>query len=98
MASLIIRPGSRVRLKGQDDHVPDFYVVRCDRDSCWIRQQDWGSGAQLHVRFTQLLVPDGQLAPVASSHRKLAKLAAANRPAPPDNVIYIDSYRRRKAR
>ena len=54
MASLTIRPGSRVRLKGQDDHIPDFVVVRCDRDRFWIRQQDWAPGAEINVSFKQL--------------------------------------------
>ncbi len=102
MASLTIRPGSRVRLKGQDAHVPDFYVVRCDRDRCWVRQQDWSPEAELHVRFTQLLVPEEQASAVASSsqklEKKLAQLASASRVIPPDNVIYMDAYRRRKAR
>jgi hypothetical protein len=94
MASLTVRPGSRVRLKGQDSHVPDFFVVRCERDRCWIRQQDWGPETLLHVRFTQLLVPDhpgvslGSLPPVAIDPLT----------APVDNVIYMDAYRHRQAR
>lgn len=57
MASLTIRPGSRVRLKGQDDHVPDFVVVRCERDRCWIRQHDWAPNTEINVSFKQLFVP-----------------------------------------
>ncbi|HIK46105.1 MAG TPA: hypothetical protein IGR64_14660 [Leptolyngbyaceae cyanobacterium M65_K2018_010] len=94
MASLTIRPGSRVRLKGQADHVPDFLVIRCDRDRCWVRQQDWGPGAQLNVRFTQLLVSE----PAPGIEARLRPFEVAMAPLPLDNVIYMDAYRRQKAR
>lgn len=58
MASLILRPGARVRLKGQDSTIPDFYVVRCDRDRCWVRQQGWSPEVQLNIQFNQILIPD----------------------------------------
>jgi len=124
MASLTIRPGSQVRLKGQDDHVPDFLVIRCDRDRCWIRQQDWGPDAELNVRFTQLFIPDqssqaidrgmspgaAPLNPVTCD-RELAASPSTESPSigispdhpaspdsqPPNNVIYLDDYRRRRA-
>jgi hypothetical protein len=124
MASLTIRPGSQVRLKGQDDHVPDFLVIRCDRDRCWIRQQDWGPDAELNVRFTQLFIPDqpgqaieGDMSPGSvplnpvTCDRELTNPLSTESPSmgissdhpvspdaqPPNNVIYLDDYRRRRA-
>lgn len=58
MPSLTIRPGSHVRLKGQSDYVPDFLVVRCEGDQCWVRQKTWNLEAQLQVRVTQIAIPD----------------------------------------
>jgi hypothetical protein len=110
MASLIVRPGIRVRLKGQADHVPDFYVVRLDRDQCWIRQQGWNPEALLHVPFTHLLIPADTLhqevAPqvvvagggVARLEPALPLAPVPPLPQPPNNVIYMDAYRRKKAR
>lgn len=101
MASLTIRPGSQVRLKGQDDHVPDFLVLRCDRDRCWVRQQGWAPGTELNVSFKQLLVP-----PEAGSTLTLALveqvkasglLASHGDHRAGDNVVYMDGYRRRHA-
>lgn len=86
MASLTIRPGSRIRLKGQASHTPDFFVVRCDLDRCWIRQQGWNPEAELNVRFTQIFIPDAE----HSSSR------SADEPAL-DNVVYLDDYRARRA-
>jgi hypothetical protein len=93
MASLTIRPGSRIRLKGQAAHIPDFFVVRCDREQCWVRQQEWNPEVELNVRFTQILVPEAG-SPVAEN------LAIDPREAspPPDNVVYMDDYRQRHAR
>jgi hypothetical protein len=116
MASLTIRPGSWVRLKGQDDHVPDFMVVRCDRDRCWLRQQTWGPEAELTVRFSQILVPEVQGNPrdaatsrpsgaatvtTTTSPWGTATITSGSSPSPSrpaSNVIYLDAYRRRRAR
>ncbi|MFH7245028.1 MAG: hypothetical protein ACHWZW_19500 [Spirulina sp.] len=111
MASLLLRPGARVRLKGQDDHVPDFYVVRCDHDRCWIRQPNWNPEATMDVRFTQLFVPGPTssvsmvsggvaLPPLASAGLAAVAMAppSADQPPWPDNVIDMAAYRRRKAR
>jgi hypothetical protein len=102
MASLIIRPGSRVRLKGQDDHIPDFVVVRCDRDHCWIRQPDWAPDAEINVSFEQLFVPaePGSTLPVALAERVKASglLATHGDHRAGDNVVYLDAYRRRQNR
>jgi hypothetical protein len=101
MASLTIRPGSQVRLKGQDDHVPDFVVVRCDRDRCWIRQQGWAPGSELNVSFKQLLVPPeaGSTLPLALVEQVKAAglLAHHGDHRAGHNVVYIDAYRRRQA-
>lgn len=75
MASLILRPGARVRLKGQDSTIPDFYVVRCDRDRCWVRQQGWSPEVQLNIQFNQILIPDDifqapPLQPIAAGQGK----------------------------
>jgi hypothetical protein len=96
MASLTIRPGSRIRLKGQDSHVPDFIVVRCERDQCWVRQQTWHPATQLNVRFTQILIP-----PIETIETALSQ-ASANRDdvsalERPNNVIYLDHYRQRRS-
>ncbi len=86
MASLTIRPGSRIRLKGQSAHIPDFFVVRCDRDRCWVRQQNWKPEVELNVRFTQISIPEAGGEPKVEA------------PSPPrDNVVYLEDYRRRKA-
>ncbi|TVQ08442.1 MAG: hypothetical protein EA368_12015 [Leptolyngbya sp. DLM2.Bin27] len=102
MASLTIRPGSRVRLKGQDDHIPDFVVTRCDRDHCWLRQQDWASGTAINVSFKQLFVPaePGSTLPVALAERVRASglLAAHVDHRAGANVVYLDAYRRRQNR
>lgn len=88
MASLTIRPGSRIRLKGQAAHIPDFFVVRCDRDRCWVRQHDWKPDVELNVRFTQIFIPDAEGNP-----------SAPKEDAPRlDNVIYMDDFRHRRAR
>ena len=98
MASLTIRPGSRIRLKGQDSHVPDFIVVRCERDQCWVRQQGWNPDTQLNVRFSQISIPTAE----AAVPEKLAvpegvtTTATAPRVEPASNIIYMDDYRRRK--
>lgn len=101
MASLTIRPGSRVRLKGQDDHVPDFVVIRCDRDRCWVRQQDWAPAAELNVSFKQLWVPPepGSTLPVGLAKQvKAAGLVAAHSDhRAGGNVVYMAAYRRRQA-
>ena len=86
MASLTIRPGSRIRLKGQAAHIPDFFVVRCDHDHCWVRQQDWTPETTLNVRFSQILIPDSD-----------NPEAAESLPSVPDNVVYMDDFRRRRA-
>lgn len=101
MASLTIRPGSRVRLKGQDDHVPDFVVVRCDRDRCWIRQQAWASNAELNVSFKQLWVPPepGSILPSAlvKQVKAVGLVAPHSDHRAGDNVVYMAAYRRREA-
>lgn len=110
MASLTLRPGARVRLKGQAAHVPDFYVVRCEHDQCWVRQHNWNPDTAINVRFSQLFVPDlSSVTPVAVvggsalALPSLAPMASAVAPAqvsafPPDNVIDMAAYRRRKPR
>lgn len=111
MASLLLRPGARVRLKGQDDHVPDFYVVRCEHDRCWIRQSNWNPEAAMNVRFTQLFIPGPAasatmgaggvalppLVPTGSAAVAMAPRPSV-RPRLLDNVIDMAAYRRRKAR
>jgi hypothetical protein len=91
MASLTIKPGSRIRLKGQADHIPDFYVVRCDRDHCWVRQDDWSPEVELNVRFNQIWIPEGEGTPsiVETPNSDLDRH---------DNVIYLEDYRHRRAR
>lgn len=82
MPSLTIKPGSRVRLKGQSEYVPDFLVIRCEASQCWIRQNTWNPEALLSVRFTQIEIPEAsQFSPSP----------------PPDNVIDMAQYRRKKA-
>lgn len=109
MASLILRPGARVRLKGQDSNIPDFYVVRCDRDRCWIRQQNWNPEVQLNIQFNQILIPDDifqapPLQPLAAGQGGGAgvTMPILTRSAPPvalpSNIISLADYRRRKAR
>jgi hypothetical protein len=88
MASLTIRPGSRIRLKGQAAHTPDFFVVRCDRDRCWVRQYGWNPEAELNVRFTQIYIPDAEDASMDSDD---------NAPVL-DNVVYMDDFRQRRVR
>jgi hypothetical protein len=101
MASLTIRLGSRVRLKGQDDHIPDFVVVRCERDRCWVRQEDWAPGTEIKVGFKQLLVPPeaGSTLPVALAQQVKASglLAGHGDHRAGENVVYMDAYRRRHA-
>ncbi|MBW4484354.1 MAG: hypothetical protein KME14_17595 [Tildeniella torsiva UHER 1998/13D] len=101
MASLTIRPGSRVRLKGQDDHVPDFVVVRCDRDRCWVRQDGWAPGTEINVSFKQLWVPPeaGSTLTVALAKQVKASglLAGHGDYRAGANVVYMDAYRRRQA-
>jgi hypothetical protein len=101
MASLTIRPGSRIRLKGQATHIPDFLVVRCDRDHCWVRQDDWNSEVELNVRFNQIWIPDAKGEPEPS----VPALSSPDRSSPdrssPDrssNVIYLEDYRQCRAR
>jgi hypothetical protein len=91
MASLTIKPGSRIRLKGQAAHIPDFFVVRCDRNHCWVRQADWIPEVQLNVRFNQILIPETEGFSPAEGQTSVE----SNRP---DNVIYLDDYRQRRAR
>lgn len=110
MASLILRPGARVRLKGQDAHIPDFYVVCCDHSSCWVRQHNWSPEAAISVRFSQLFIPGPpSVAPAviaAGSALALPPLVPAGsalaavqeRPRRLSNVIDMAAYRRRKGR
>jgi len=107
MASLTLCPGARVRLKGQDDQVPDFYVVRCEHDRCWIRQRNWNPEVSITVQFSQLFVPGPSSIVRASGGESLAlptlaplplAPAVARAPEPQDNVIDMAAYRRRKAR
>jgi hypothetical protein len=97
MASLTIRPGSRIRLKGQDSHVPDFIVVRCDRDQCWIRQQNWHPTIQLNIRFSQILIPSEQALMAAVATMADAPSAGGLDNDYLDKVIYLEDYRRQKA-
>jgi hypothetical protein len=87
MASLTIRPGSRVRLKGQDQHVPDFLVVGCSHRHCWLRQQNWHPEARLMVTFSQLEVAEAP--PPVVLHTPQASAT---------NVICLATYRQRRAR
>lgn len=111
MASLTLRPGARVRLKGQDAHVPDFYVVRCEYDHCWLRQRHWSPEVAINVRFSQLFIPgppSGAPATVARGVAlalpPLAPVAAARAEVQrlpqslPNNVIDMATYRQRRAR
>jgi len=97
MASLTIRPGSRIRLKGQADHIPDFFVVRCDRDHCWVRQDDWKPEVELNVRFNQIWIPEGEGGSVEPDLTPLAPVPRDSRGSD-DNVIYLEDYRHRRAR
>jgi hypothetical protein len=91
MASLTIKPGSRIRLKGQASHIPDFFVVRCDRNHCWVRQEDWTPEVELNVRFNQILIPETEGVSLPGEQ-------SSGEPDLPDNVIYMDDYRQRRAR
>ena len=108
MTSLTLRPGAQVRLKGQDDHVPDFYVVSCEYDHCWIRQRNWSPEAVINVRFSQLFIPGPAAAAGGTAlalpplvalgpQRAMAEVQGVPRGLP-DNVIDMAAYRRRKAR
>lgn len=75
MPSLTIRPGSHIRLKGQSEYVPDFLVVRCEGDQCWVRQQTWTPDAQLQIRVTQIAIPEIDPELIARSAGKVVSLA-----------------------
>lgn len=74
MPSMTIRPGSHIRLKGQSEYVPDFLVVRCEGDQCWVRQQTWNFDAQLQIQVTQIDIPDVDPDVVAESGGKIISL------------------------
>lgn len=76
MPSLTLRPGSPVRLKGQSEYVPDFLVLRCEGDQCWVRQKTWNPDAQLQVRVTQIAIPDVDPVILAESRGKVVSLSA----------------------
>lgn len=57
MAFLTLRPGLLVRLKGQSVAVPDFVVVRCEQEMCWLRQHHWPQGTSFAVAATQIAIP-----------------------------------------
>lgn len=82
MPSLTVRPGSNVRLKGQSERVPDFQVIRCEGDRCWIRQKNWDPCVQLPIRITQIEIPDELPA--------LPKDVVGN-------LVFLNLYRWRKA-
>ena len=84
MPSLTIRPGSRIRLKGQSEAVPDFLVVGCENELCWIRQQNWSPAVRFSVKFTQISIPDPQTEDQAIPTRPRAE------------VICLETYRRRR--
>ncbi|MBD0334912.1 MAG: hypothetical protein ICV62_05450 [Cyanobacteria bacterium Co-bin13] len=75
MPSMTIRPGSQIRLKGQSEYVPDFLVVRCEGDQCWVRQHTWNCDAQLQIRVTQIAIPDVDPAILAQSGGKIVSLS-----------------------
>lgn len=58
MPSLTLRSGSPIRLKGQPRAIPDFLVIRCEGDRCWVRQHTWSPEAELTVRISQISIPD----------------------------------------
>ncbi|PSN16777.1 hypothetical protein C7271_20050 [filamentous cyanobacterium CCP5] len=58
MPSLTLRSGSSIRLKGQPRAIPDFLVIRCEGDRCWVRQQSWGPEAALAVKVNQIAIPE----------------------------------------
>lgn len=91
MASLTIRPGSRVRLKGQDQHVPDFLVVGCSHQHCWLRQQNWHPQARLMVTFSQLLVAE---APPSVPQPP----QGPTQERPTNKVICLATYRQQRGR
>lgn len=111
MASLTLRPGARVRLKGQAAHVPDFYVVCCDYDHCWVRQHNWSPDTAINVRFSQLSIPDLSsvsavvaaggsalaLPPLVPAAPAIAKVQELPSPLF-SNVIDMAAYRRRRFR
>ncbi|MBD0269085.1 MAG: hypothetical protein ICV77_12425 [Cyanobacteria bacterium Co-bin8] len=74
MPSMTIRPGSHIRLKGQSQYVPDFLVVRCEGDQCWVRQQTWNLDAQLQIGVTQIAIPDVDPAIMAQAGGKIVSL------------------------
>ncbi|NJL85426.1 MAG: hypothetical protein HC886_04755 [Leptolyngbyaceae cyanobacterium SM1_1_3] len=57
MPALTLRCGKFIRLKGQPHDLPDFVVLQCRGDRCWIRQQSWGPHVQLQVKVTQVEIP-----------------------------------------
>lgn len=83
MPSLNLKPGSPIRLKGQPEAIPDFLVVRCLRDRCWVRQSSWKPDVELAVRITQIAIPD--LEELLSTH-----------PCP-ENVVSLGLYRFRRS-
>ncbi|MFE4105334.1 hypothetical protein [Almyronema epifaneia] len=63
MPALTLHPGKFVRLKGQPQDLPDFVVVHCQGDRCWVRQQAWGSRIHLQIKVTQLEIPGIEVVP-----------------------------------
>jgi len=67
MAFLTLRPGLLVRLKGQSEAVPDFVVVRCAQEMCWLRQRHWPLGTSFAVAVTQIAIPPAPSAPLPTN-------------------------------
>lgn len=91
MPSLTVRPGSSIRLKGQSDYIPDFLVVRCEGDQCWVRQQTWSPDAQLQIRVTQIAIPAG---PITADGTPMGEALRSHRE--PCEVISMAEYRMRR--
>ncbi|HEY9879866.1 MAG TPA: hypothetical protein V6D29_15535 [Leptolyngbyaceae cyanobacterium] len=103
MPSLTIRPGSNVRLKGQSEYVPDFLVVRCEGDQCWVRQKNWTPEAQLQIRVTQIAIPTEAITAdgTSISGTSLGSMPAHEAPRShrkPCEVISMAEYRMRRKR
>ena len=58
MPSLTLKPGSPIRLKGQPKEIPDFLVIRCSKDRCWVRQSKWNPEVELAIQITQIDIPN----------------------------------------
>ncbi|MEO1400737.1 MAG: hypothetical protein AAFV72_05705 [Cyanobacteria bacterium J06635_1] len=54
MPSLVLRPGTFIRLKQQPIDLPDFILEHCSGRECWVRQQSWGPHVYLRIQTIQI--------------------------------------------